>query len=88
MTTTIAIVAPASPFEASRFDKGLHRLEQLGFTVRVPEAARARLGFLAGSDEHRAAAFRDAWLDPTVNVIMAARGGYGVHRLMPDLTKL
>ncbi|MEO1339272.1 MAG: LD-carboxypeptidase, partial [Myxococcota bacterium] len=77
-----------SPFDESRFSTGIRHLEQLGFTVRLPEAIHARHGFLAGNDAHRAAAFKSAWLDPTVDVLMAARGGYGVHRLMPDITKL
>lgn len=61
---------------------------QLGLTVRVPDAVSARTGYLAGSDAHRMAAFTEAWLDDSVDVMMAARGGYGAHRLLPMLDQL
>ena len=88
MTVTVSIFAPSSPFDRARFEAGHALLMQLGLTVRLPDSIRARHGFLAGNDEHRAQAFADAWLDPSVDVMLAARGGYGAHRLMPALEKL
>ena len=61
---------------------------QLGLTVRVPDTVRARRGFLAGDDTHRINAFREAWLDPSIDVMMAARGGYGAHRILPALERI
>ncbi len=88
MTATVRIVAPSSPFDTSRFEAGLALLVQLGLTVDVPDAARLRRGFLAGDDERRFEAFAEAWRDDAVDVIMAARGGYGAHRLLPRFETL
>ena len=82
---TISIFAPSSPFKPERFEAGLSRLQQLGLTVRVPDTIRARHGFLAGDDAHRIREFTDAWLDDSVDVLIAARGGYGAHRLLAAL---
>lgn len=47
---------------------------------------RARDGFLAGDDARRIAELTKALRDPDVDAIVAARGGYGVTRLLPDLS--
>ena len=88
MSLSVSIFAASSPFDSARFEAGLSLLRQLGFTVRVPDATRRRQGFLAGDDPHRVDAFRSAWLDPSIDVMMAARGGYGAHRILPDLENL
>jgi muramoyltetrapeptide carboxypeptidase len=77
---TIGVFAPSSPFVHDRFDRGLEILRGLGFSVRVHPQAEARLGYLAGDDDLRADAFGALLDDPTVDAIMAARGGYGAHR--------
>jgi muramoyltetrapeptide carboxypeptidase len=43
---------------------------------------REKRGYLAGSDEARAADFNDAVRDPQVRGIFALRGGYGTMRLL------
>ncbi|GAB4509201.1 MAG: LD-carboxypeptidase [Haliangiales bacterium] len=45
----------------------------------------ARDGFLAGSDESRAADFNRCLRDPAVRAIICARGGYGLMRVLPTL---
>ena len=77
---TIGIFAPSSPFLRDRFDRGVEILQGLGFTVRAHPQSEMRLGFLAGDDDARAAAFGSLLEDPTIDAIMAARGGYGAHR--------
>lgn len=44
-----------------------------------------RLGHLAGSDEHRLSDLHGALSDPSVRAVLAARGGYGVTRLLHRL---
>lgn len=81
----LGVFAPSSPFPEDRFEAGVRVLEGLGFQVRVPEAARARTGYLAGDDAHRAAAFTALLEDPEVDGLIAARGGYGLHRILDRL---
>lgn len=57
----------------------------MGFRVKVPPAARASRGYLAGEDAHRLAAFQALLEDPEVDVLMAARGGYGLHRIIDQI---
>jgi muramoyltetrapeptide carboxypeptidase len=60
-------------------------LRDLGFEPRRRTDLLARRGYLAGDDERRAAEFMELVDDPRVDGILAARGGYGCHRIMSRL---
>ncbi|MGE0786524.1 MAG: LD-carboxypeptidase [Sandaracinaceae bacterium] len=77
----VRVVAPASPFPTDEFERGLARLEAR-YRVSLGASVRMKDGYLAGSDEARAADVLDALDDPSVRAIVAARGGYGVTRLL------
>jgi len=81
----IGVIAPAAAVDESALDAGVRVLEHAGFRVRVGAAARERRGYLAGSDRARVADFHDMLRDPEVRAIIAARGGYGSGRLLPQL---
>jgi muramoyltetrapeptide carboxypeptidase len=81
----IAIVAPASPFVVDELHAGVEELRALGFEPVYDETIFAREGYLAGSAELRARAWRAAWQDPTISALVAARGGYGSVQLLPLL---
>jgi muramoyltetrapeptide carboxypeptidase len=49
---------------------------------RLGTHARERDGYLAGSDQQRAADFNEAARDPQVRGIFALRGGYGTMRIL------
>ncbi|MEZ5091264.1 DUF4031 domain-containing protein [Nocardioides sp.] len=79
----VAVVAPAGPADVDRLDAGLALLRGWGLDVPPPAAlATAGQPWLAGSDEARAAALTEAWLDPTVRAVVATRGGFGSQRLL------
>ncbi len=80
---TIALVAPAGPVPAELVEKALPVLHGWGVEVRVGECVRATPdGYLSASDTARAAEFTQAWLDPGVTCVLAARGGYGSQRML------
>jgi muramoyltetrapeptide carboxypeptidase len=79
----VAVVAPASPADRAKIEKGARALAKLGYDVRVLPQAFARRGHLAGTDRERAAALRTALDDPSVRAIFFVRGGFGVSRLLP-----
>lgn len=79
--SVLAVVAPASPFPLEDFERGVAWLRER-VAVRVDARCYARKGYLAGADADRAAALLDALRDPDVRGVWAARGGYGVTRLL------
>lgn len=81
----IAVVAPASAFDRSRFDEGLAEIERLGLRPVLTEGVFDRRGYVAGSARRRAAALTAAWRDPAVAAVIGARGGYGSAQLLPLL---
>nr|MBA3295324.1 LD-carboxypeptidase [Acidobacteriota bacterium] len=64
---------------------GADELRALGFLPRHADSLFARGLYTAGPPATRARALRDAWLDPSVKAIIAARGGYGSVQLLPLL---
>lgn len=83
--SVIGVTAPASPFVPEVLERGVRALREMGFEVRYPEDLFDSCGYLAGSDEHRAAAFNRLVADPQIDAIMCARGGYGSLRILPLL---
>ncbi len=81
---TVAVPAPASPVERDKLAAGLAVLRER-YDVRIDEGAYASTGFLAGSDERRIDELNAYLRDPDVRGIFAARGGYGVLRILPHL---
>lgn len=80
---TIALVAPSGPVPADLLEKALSVLRDWGVEVRIGDCVRATPdGYLSASDEQRAAEFSQAWLDPRVTCVLAARGGYGSQRML------
>ncbi len=82
---TIALVTPASPLSGSKLGPTIELLEDEGYKVVVAPHALESDGYLAGSDQHRAADLQNAFDDPGVDAILCNRGGYGSARLLPYL---
>ncbi|MET7682122.1 LD-carboxypeptidase [Streptomyces sp. NPDC005423] len=83
----VAVVAPSGPVVEERLQAGLDLLRDWHLdAVPAPHVLdrHRELGYLAGSDEARAADLQSAWCDPSVDAVLCARGGYGAQR-MTDL---
>ncbi len=80
----MAVVAPASAFDRGELFRGLAWLSTR-YRLRIDQRVLARSGFLAGSDESRADVLARAMLDPEVDAILCARGGYGSMRILDAL---
>jgi muramoyltetrapeptide carboxypeptidase len=81
----VAVVAPASNCARDEFDRGVEELRRLGFQPVFQPSVFARGTFTAGCARTRAAAFVEAWNDPSVRALIAVRGGYGSVELLPLL---
>ena len=83
---TIGVAAPASPpDQPEKIDEAMARFTQLGFRLKKAAHIDDRDGYLAGSDEDRAADLHALFADPDVKAIFALRGGYGSCRILPRL---
>ena len=81
--STIGLVAPAStPSSEEKIEKGAAYLEQLGYRVKFGKHIRKIHGYLAGTDEERAADLNTMVRDKDVKAIFAIRGGYGTPRIL------
>lgn len=78
----VKIVAPASNLKIDYLNRGIAELERLGFSVKVDDGILDLEKYTAGSDARRARELNDAFADPKVRAIWAARGGYGSMRLL------
>ncbi len=79
---TIAFVAPAAPGERAPLRAYAKRLEDAGYKVLIPKDIERKLGYLAGTDEQRAAELNAMIRDPSVKAIFPCRGGYGLTRIL------
>lgn len=83
---TVGVVAPASAVSA---DEGLARAEHwvrgMGLVPKLGPHAGDRHGYLAGTDENRAADLNAMFADPEVRGVFAVRGGWGGARILPLL---
>lgn len=82
----IAMVAPASygP-ETSRDLAAVEELRRLGHRVELAPHWRSRHGYLAGTDEERAADLNELFRRDDVDLILCLRGGWGSARLLDRL---
>jgi len=79
---TLALIAPAAPYDAGEFQGGRQRLKSLGFRVRHADGHRRPGALVAGTVAARLEELHGAFADPEVDGIIAIRGGYGVMQLL------
>ncbi len=77
----IAIVAPSSPFDRALLLRGVGWLGER-YRVEFDWRACEREGFLAGSDQRRLEELDRALERDDLAAIVAARGGYGLTRVV------
>lgn len=90
MIKHIRIVSPSGVLDPTYIDGATARLQQWGFEVSEGAHARDAWGRFAGTDEARVADLTDALSDPQVDLLLCARGGYGMQRIIdrvPAITK-
>lgn len=86
----IRIISPSGIIDPAYIDGATTRLRAWGYIVSEGAHARDAWGRFAGTDEHRLADIVDALRDPEVDMILCARGGYGLQRIIdkiPAVTK-
>ncbi len=79
------IISPASPADSKKTQAGIVELQRLGFSVQ-PGKARPPEGYFADAAAARCSEFLSAIADPSVQAIVALRGGYGSTYLLDGLS--
>lgn len=81
----IGICAPSGRADEESLARGVAYLQDLGHSVVVPEETLHGWRYFAGTDDERLAGFHALVDDPGIQLVMAARGGYGLSRLLPRI---
>ncbi|HEV8325004.1 MAG TPA: LD-carboxypeptidase [Myxococcota bacterium] len=81
----IGLAALSSPFEPEVLAPGVAWMRASGYEVVEPAGLGARAGYLAGDDAHRLAILEALDRDPRIDAVWCVRGGYGLHRLLPEI---
>lgn len=83
---TIGLVAPSGCLPDPRIaDRAARFFARRGWQVQAGESVFARAQRFAGSDELRAADLQRFATDRTFDIVLAARGGYGLSRILDRL---
>ena len=78
----IKIVSPSGAIDPQYIDRAKEVLRGWGYEVSEAAHARGKVGRFAASDEERVADIAEALTDPAVDMILCARGGYGLQRII------
>jgi muramoyltetrapeptide carboxypeptidase len=78
----VMLITPAGPVPPEKVGAAVGRCIGLGLEPVLAPAAGKRTGYLAGTDEERAADLNRAMAEENIAAIWAIRGGYGTMRLL------
>lgn len=78
----IGIIAPASPPDSEKLDRGILFLENWGFEVELAPHLKEVRGYLAGDDRDRIDDLHKIFADKKIDGIWVAGGGYGIPRIL------
>lgn len=82
----VALVSPAGPFrEDNELERARANVRKFGWEPVVMTNARARDGYLAGTDDQRARDINAAIADKEIQALWCLRGGYGAMRILDVL---
>ncbi|MFC5602731.1 S66 peptidase family protein [Sporosarcina koreensis] len=82
---TIGLVTLGSPLDAIIINTGAQFLRSMGFNVVFGRHVFSSGGIVAASAQQRADDLMNMFLDPSVKMILATRGGTGVQTILPYL---
>jgi muramoyltetrapeptide carboxypeptidase len=78
----VGVWGPSGRVDEKSLAKGVAYLRDLGHRVVVPGGTTHEWRYFAGTDDERVAGLHALLDDPSVDMVMAARGGYGLTRLL------
>lgn len=83
---TVGLICPAAPAYNREEVKSIEEsMQALGLNIKYGKNFWNRYGYLAGTDEERAADVNAMFADKSVNMILCVHGGWGCARILPLL---
>ena len=79
---TIGVCALSGRVDEAQLATAVEYLRDLGHRVVIPEETLHAWRYFAGTDEERLTGFHALVDDPAIDLVMCARGGYGLTRLL------
>ena len=83
--STIGIVSPSYWLDEKVLKKTAKFFKDLGYNIEICKSNSLQWGPFAGTPQERADALHRMFIDPKIDAIMCARGGYGANRVLPLL---
>jgi muramoyltetrapeptide carboxypeptidase len=82
----VALISPSGPVrDQNEIAAAVENATRLGWEPVVADHAADRQGYLAGSDDNRAADLNRAAADSSIDGVWCVRGGYGAMRLLGQI---
>lgn len=81
-SATIGVCALSGRVDTAQLLRGTERLRERGHRVVIAPQATEAWRYFAGTDEARLAGFEALLADDSIDMIMSARGGYGLSRVL------
>ena len=79
----VVIISPAGAvYDDAKIKEFKNTLINLGFVVTLAKSVSEIYGYLAGTDEERAADVNEAFADKSIKGIFCTRGGWGCARIL------
>lgn len=87
---TIGIISPSQSISIEKehkegFEKGIKRLQELGFKVKVSKHAKGKYFYSSGTPEERVEDLHNMFKDPKVKAILMSIGGETANEVLPLL---
>ena len=82
---TIGIIALSGVIDKEKLNFAINNLKSLGYNVKLSKNIFGTNRYLAGNDSDKVEELEKFFLDPKIDIIMAARGGYGAIRLIDKI---
>jgi muramoyltetrapeptide carboxypeptidase len=79
---TLGVFAPSGHVDDAQLAQAVRHFTDSGHHVVVAEESKHEWRYFAGTDEERVAAFHRLLDDPVIDLMIAARGGYGLTRIL------
>jgi muramoyltetrapeptide carboxypeptidase len=79
---SIGLFGPSGRMNREQLERSVAFLREQGHRVLVAEETTKEWRYFAGTDDERLEGFHRLLADPSLDVVMAARGGYGFTRLL------
>ena len=82
---TIGIIALSGVIDKEKLNFAINNLKSLGYNVKLSKNIFDTNRYLAGNDNNKIKELEEFFSNPEIDIIMAARGGYGAIRLIDKI---